>query len=207
MKKLYVDVETTGLDPKNHSIHQLCTILVEDGKTIETLDLKFSPSTKKLIDLRALKISGLTEEDVQSRDMTYEQAFMEFMKLLVRHCKPFDAQDKMFFCAYNAHFDKDFIVNFIQENQNMLTEKLANQKFLFGNFFWSNTMDIMVLASYAMASIRTKMNNFKLTTVYNTLRMMGLIDTDISKADAHDALFDVYMTMDIEKACVKLMQV
>ena len=61
----------------------------------------------------------------------------------------------------------------------------------FGSWFWSNSLDVMVLATYYLLDRRSKMENFRLATV---AREMGI---DIENEKLHDAFYDLYLTKSI----------
>lgn len=204
MKKLYIDVESTGLDKQKHSIHQISGSCYVENKNLGKFDLKFQPRPGCEYDESALEKTRLSKKELQNRKISYKKAFLMFLKILEKF--EVDKNDKIFFCAYNAHFDKDFIIQFFKDNEDFLPDNLKwwKGKFLFGKYFWSDCQDVLPLASYFLAPIRHKMKNFKLTTVYETMCYLDLIKVKdrIDTSNAHDALCDIKMTEQIEYVCL-----
>ena len=178
MKLFFYDLETTGLDSKIHGIHQISGKIVIDGETKETFDFKVAPNPYAVIDEEALKVAGVTKDEV----LAYEpmvNVYRKITKMLGRYVKKYDKKDKFFLVGYNnAHFDNEFFREFFRQN---------GDKF-FGSYFWSNSFDVMVLATPLLAEKRAEMPNFKLSTVAEALG----IEVD---ADAlHDAMYDIELT-------------
>ena len=67
---------------------------------------------------------------------------------------------------------------------------LQNGDNYFGSWFWSNSVDVMVLASQYLLAERPLMPNFKLSTV------AAQLGVSVSEDKLHDALYDVDLTRD-----------
>lgn len=63
----------------------------------------------------------------------------------------------------------------------------------FGSWFWSDAIDVMVLAAQALMEQRPMMKDFKLRTVAEQL---GIV---IEEERLHDAMYDIYLTHEIYK--------
>ena len=61
----------------------------------------------------------------------------------------------------------------------------------FGSYFWSNSIDVMVLATLRLLGVRPTMENFKLMTVAKT------VGVQIDESKLHDAMYDIYLTREI----------
>ena len=106
MLKVFIDTETTGLDPKKHGIIAMSyiiedeegNILEEDLITINTFKYraKYAPE--------ALEVNGYTVEQIQSFQSPKE-ALDIFDKALCKHSKG----EKYIIAAYNAKFDKEML--------------------------------------------------------------------------------------------------
>ena len=91
----------------------------------------------------------------------------------------FNKKDKFFLVGYNnAAFDNQFLRGFFLQNADKY----------FGSWFWANTLDVMVLATDYLMDIRPDMENFKLSTVAETLGVQ--VDGD----SLHNALYDIELT-------------
>ena len=181
MKIFYYDVETCGLNPRLHSIHQLSAIIEVDGKVMERLDYKIAPHPKSKIDSAALAICGVTEEQIRA----YPDASVQFHRLkatLLKYVDPFDKTDGFYRCGFNnAAFDNEFLRVFFD---------LAGDNSHF-TIFRSESFDVMVFAAHYLAPVRATMPSFKLHRVAKTLGI------EVDKERLHDALYDVELTKKI----------
>lgn len=53
--KIFYDLETTGLDERKSSIHQLSGSVEVNGELVESFDIRMSPHPKAVIEKAALK--------------------------------------------------------------------------------------------------------------------------------------------------------
>lgn len=175
MKVLFFDLETTGTLVNKHGIHQLSGSVVIDGETKESFDLRVQPNPKAEITQEALDVAGVTKEQILAYPPMGE-IYRKFTAMLDKYVSKYDKKDKFFLAGYNnASFDNQFLRAWFLQN---------NDKY-FGSYFWSNSIDIMVMATPYLASKRAEMENFKQGTVAKTLG----IQVDDSKL--HDALYDI----------------
>lgn len=107
------------------------------------------------------------------------QVYSEFVAMLEKYVDKYNKKDKFFLVGYNnAVFDNQFLRGFFLQNGDQY----------FGSWFWSNTIDVMVLASAYLATRRPDMENFKLSTVAKTLGV------DVESESLHNALYDINLT-------------
>ncbi|MDO5570997.1 MAG: 3'-5' exonuclease [Bacteroidales bacterium] len=175
MKLLFFDLETTGTLVNRHSIHQISGAVVINGELKETFDFRVRPNPKAQIEQQALDVCGVTVEQIMAYP-PMETVYRSFVALIGKYVDKYNKADKFFLAGFNnAAFDNQFLrAWFIQNGDNY-----------FGSWFWSNSIDVMVLATPYLAEKRSKMENFKQGTVAKTLG----IDVDDSKL--HDALYDI----------------
>ena len=179
MKYLYIDTETTGLNPKTCAIHQLSGIVTADGLT-EEFNLIMAPHDGAEISFSPHPYTDFvppdpaTFKDYPSQDDVY----LEFKELLKKYVDPFDTTDKFQIIGYNVQFDMDFLRQWF----------IRNGDDFIGSFFWFPPIDVMYLASIVLAGERHLLPNFRLSTVYEYV-----FPTD-PKFDAHDALADIRAT-------------
>lgn len=179
--KIFYDVETTGVNYRQHGIHQLSGLVEINGQVKERFNWYVKPNPKAKIDPEALAISGITEDDF---DMYPEMAdvFKEFKKLLDRYINRFDKTEKAWLVGYNNRgFDDDFLRAWFDQNGDNF----------FGSYFWSDSLDVMVLASQHLIPFRKIMPSFKLKRVAMQLG----IPVDESKL--HDSSYDIDLTRSI----------
>lgn len=178
MKYFFYDLETTGLNPAKNGIHQISGSIVIDGETKETFDFKVQPNPKAIIEQAALDVGGLTKDQVMAYEPMYD-CFSKLEAMLDKYIDRFDKKDKFFLVGYNnAAFDNQFFRGFFLQNGNRY----------FGSYFWSSSLDVMVLAANYLKDKRAEMENFKLSTV---AKFMGV---EVNDASLHDAMYDIYLT-------------
>lgn len=180
MKLLFFDLETTGTNPARHGIHQISGIVEIDGVEQERFDFKVRPNPKAEILDEALAVGGVTREEIDAYP-PMEEVYCKLVALLSRYVNKYNKTDKFFLVGYNnASFDNQFLRGFF----------LQNGDNYFGSWFWSNSVDVMVLASQYLLADRQLMPNFKLSTV---AAQLGVV---VSEDKLHDALYDVDLTRD-----------
>lgn len=181
MKLFFFDLETTGVNPAKNGIHQISGEIVIDGETKESFDFKVRPNPKAIIEDEALTVAGVTKEQILSYpEMSI--VYKEFISMLSKYVDKFNKKDKFFLVGYNnTSFDNQFLRGFfLQNNDNY-----------FGSWFWSNSYDVMVLATPFLADKRHEMENFKLSTVAKFL------DISVDESKLHDAGYDIFLTKSI----------
>jgi DNA polymerase III epsilon subunit-like protein len=111
-KVLWLDTETTGLNPKVHGLREV------DGVEKEKCVFKINPFTytsKKVeIDDYALSISGVTIEDLQGYERS-SYCFKEFCNILTKYVNTDDKKDVFMIAGYNVSFDVGFIKDWFRE--------------------------------------------------------------------------------------------
>lgn len=179
MKKLFFfDLETTGLDYTKHGIHQISGEIVINGVTKESFDFKVQPFAGSIIEEEALKVAGVTKDQILSYPPMNE-VYWQIVKMLSKYVDKYNRTDKFFLVGFNnSAFDNDFFRSFFDRN---------GDKY-FGSWFWSNSFDVMVLATPVLAEKRPLMPNFKLATV---AEWMGII---VDSEKLHDAGYDIFLT-------------
>lgn len=188
MRKLfYFDVETTGLDAKTNAIHQLSGAIEIDGKIVEKFNFKIKPFEGAVITEDALKIAGVTAEQINGYTPENE-VYSDFIAMLSKYCNRYDNKDKFFLVGFNnASFDNQFLREFF----------LRNNDDYFGSWFWSGSLDVFILATQKLIDVRHTMKDSKLRTVAETLGIK------IDESKLHDAMYDIELTYRIYKTCTK----
>ena len=177
-KLFFYDLETTGIKFWKNGIHQISGCIEVDGDVKEEFNFHVKPNPACVIEDEALKVSGVTLEQINAYsdiNVVYNQIKM----MLSKYINKYDKYDKFFLVGYNnAPFDNQFFrAFFVQNNDNY-----------FGSYFWSSAIDVMVLAANHLKNTRHTMEDFKLKTVANTLGVT------IDESKLHDALYDIYLT-------------
>lgn len=200
-KAIFVDLETTGLDPVKNAIVQIAgsmAVLTVDPHQMQIVDIKLGesfnfkvrPRFDDEIDPKALEVIGKTEEDLMAYPKSIEVK-RNFTALLNRYVKPRNPKDKIFFIGYNANFDYSFLYSwFLKHEDNYLN-----------SYFFTPAWDVMALAAPMLMRHRGALKNFKLETVGGLLRCLP---QDIEEGEqAHDAMYDIKVTANIFHKCSK----
>lgn len=113
-KVLYLDVETTGLNPSKCSIIQLAGIIEIDGEEKEIFNILMRPFEGSEISEEALNINGRTREEIEKFDCPIK-GYNQFKDICLKYVDKFNSDDKLFLVAHNISFDFDFLVNHAQK--------------------------------------------------------------------------------------------
>jgi len=186
MKKVFFDLETTGVKHWRNGVHQLAGVIEIDGIVTDTFNYKVKPYEKADIEDEALAIANITREDLENyRPM--KEVYNEFVKLLGKHVDKFDKKDKFWLIGFNnASFDNQFLRAWFV--QNATTPKEADYGNYYGSWFWANPIDVYVLASHKLMNERAEMTDFQLRTV---VKKLGY---PVIEEKLHDALYDIELT-------------
>lgn len=178
MKLFFFDLETTGINPARNGIHQISGEIVIDGDVKEKFDFHVCPNPKATIDPAALEVAGVTKEQILAYP-SMDNVYHELVTLLSKYVDQYDRNDKFFLVGYNnTSFDNNFLRGFFLQNDDKY----------FGSWFWSNSIDVMVLATQYLMDKRAEMENFKLSTVADFLKI------HVEKNDLHSANYDIALT-------------
>lgn len=188
-KFLWLDVETTGLDPKANTVHQVAGQIVINGRTEEEFNLQMVPMATKKVEKEALAVSSLTIEEVNNRDLLSTEAYEQFNNMLCQYVDKYNKNDKFVFCAYNAGFDAGFMNEWYMDNGN---------QYFFGLCHGGAYIDPLQMALLAeiKAGKRLFLPNRKLATVAKAL--------GVKLDNAHDALADIVATREVFKKLWKM---
>jgi DNA polymerase III alpha subunit (gram-positive type) len=178
MKLLYLDTETTGVNPIDHSLHQV-SMIYEDQIGTQEFDFKIKPY--KDIFSPALKKGEIYIETLNQYP-DQRESFSEFLTTLDSLVDSRDPRDKLFLIGYNISFDEQFIRQWFHDNDNNF----------YGSYFWNPSIDVMTLAMNRLMFKRSLMPNFKLETV---CQMFNIYNT----GQQHEGMNDVIMTRKLHK--------
>jgi len=175
MKKIYIDLETTGLRSSSCAIHQVSG-MIEVGSGSWTFDYKVKPHPDALYE-QGWDVGGVTRDEVENYTLSHLDFHRDFTKLLATHVNKFDKTDKLFWIGYNSRFDEDFM--------RALFRRCGDN--FFGSYFWTPSLCVMNKAAFDLAPVRNTLPNFQLSTVYQ-----HYFDEEL--AGAHDGLSDILAT-------------
>jgi len=180
MKKvLFLDLETTGLDPDKHGIVQLAFIAEIDGQVVEEKLWNINPGEYVEYDPKALEINGLTLAQIQTFQ-PYEEVYLDVINFLGRHVDRFNKYDKFIINGYNVEFDIGFLKKlFLQDGERY-----------FNSWFDYKSIDVFALVKILdIEGLRQRNKNQKLTTICE--------NEGVSLVNAHDALADIRATREL----------
>lgn len=181
MKVLFYDLETTGLNPAKNSIHQIAGIFFQDGELIKEFEIKLQPNPKAQIEQEALDLKNLTIDDLMNRQ-SFREGYEELIRYLSGWCDKYNKKDKIELIGYNNRtFDDQFFRGLFLQNDDKY----------FGSWFHQQTRDVNVLAVECLSPFRDEIESFKLTSIAKYL------DIEVDEAQAHDALYDVRLTVSV----------
>jgi DNA polymerase-3 subunit epsilon len=180
-KLLFYDLETTGTKYWKNGIHQISGAVVIDGQIKEVFDFKVRPNENALIEEEALKVGNVTKEEIMAYP-TMKEVYSQIITMLSKYVDKFDKKDKFHLIGYNnASFDNQFFRAFFVQNNDVY----------FGSWFWSDSIDVMVMASFKLRKVRHELVDFKQSTV---AKFLGI---EIDEAKLHDAKYDI-------EICIKI---
>jgi len=180
MKRIFIDTETTGLDPKKHGVIELAGLVEVNDKPVEEFSFKVRPFPDDVIDREAMKIHGTTEEEVRQW-LPPVKAHESLIETLGRYVDRYEKTDKFHLIGYNAYFDVGMMREWFAKN---------NDKY-FGAWFFHPPLDVMILAAYALREERPRIPNFSQTTVAEHLGI------SVDKEKVHGALYDATLAKKI----------
>ena len=93
-KFVVLDVETTGLNPDQHRIVEICLLTVENGEVLEVWSTRFNPEGP----VGKTEIHGITDEDVKNAPF-FRDSLQEIQKRI----------KDVVLVAHNARFDLAFL--------------------------------------------------------------------------------------------------
>lgn len=180
-KILFIDTETTGLNPELHGIHQLSAILVINDKIISDFKSNVQPHPSARVDSRALGIAGVTYNQLSSYP-TMEYVFGEFQAFLSQYTDP-SGQERIYIAGYNSQaMEGPFMRQWYKHN---------GVEQMFRSHFHSATLDLMTLSAKHYMDKGIHPVSYSLE---NMARLSG-IPYDVSRL--HDAEYDNHLAIEL----------
>ena len=179
--KVFLDLETTGVNPRKHSVHQISGLVEIDDKIVEEFNYYTQPHPKAKYEPAALRIAGKTEEELKSYP-PMKEVHKIFTTMLSKYVDKYNPKNKAFIAGFNNKAFDDFFIR-------AWFEQCGDE--FFGSWFYPDTLDVMVLASEYLLYRRAQMPSFKLKRVAIELGM------EVIKERLHDSSYDVELTRQI----------
>jgi DNA polymerase III alpha subunit (gram-positive type) len=173
MTHFFVDIETTGLNPKIHGIFSISIRVRVDDQLVESktihMDTTAYPWDSKAWEMHQYVIPTLN-------GVTQNAGVYEFLAI----CQKYTINEKAFMVAYNASFDFDFIHEWLRVNHIKIYD-----------FFYSVPICVMHLANYRFQKHRAQLPNMKLTTICAGLNIPLEAHNSDSDIDATIKVYDL----------------
>lgn len=185
MKLLFMDTETTGVDPSIHGLTQIAGIVdevdVKNGilvpNEIGRFNFKCKPFDKKQVSLKALEVQGTTLDELKTR-LEPKSVYTDLISLFDSQVDQYDREDKFMLIGQNPKFDYDFVNQWFKDN---------------GNIYFYAYVD------YHLIDISV------FTTTWKLLKRMDIVNTKLETVakyfdialKAHDAMNDIVATREI----------
>ncbi len=176
-KVLYLDTETTGINPVTNDVIHFAFGIEINGELVETVEFKSQPFSYENINLESLTVNNTTIELLKTYPNPSETC-TKILQFFCKYCNQYDKSDKFYPAGYNLHFDLDFISNFFIKN---------NYKY-FGAFCNWKRIDLLPFLYKMDLMDQIALSNYKLATV---CEHYGI------PIKAHDALSDLLATREL----------
>lgn len=179
MKILFIDTETTGLEPGKHAVIQIAGIIEIDGEVKEEFNFFASPHPGQLYEARALEVNKRTIEEIKGFPPPLE-TYDALKKIFSKYVSPYtkDVRQRFVIAGHNVAFDYAMMEAFWQKC---------------GDRYWYSWVDFRGLDTVTATALfqaagRISLPNFKLETVANSLNI---------PLKAHNAMDDIRATREI----------
>ncbi len=182
-KVLYLDCETTGLDPTKNDIIQLAMIVEIDGVVKGEYNFKCQPFSYDNIETDALLTHGIKIDEIKKFPPPLEM-FADLEGVFDEHVDRFNKADKFLPAGYNTVFDLNFLAQFFSKSK-------PEDRYGIGSFIKWSPFDLLAHLRNKAFVNGTELENFKLETV---AKAHGI------ELAAHDALADIRATRELCKA-------
>lgn len=176
-KILWLDVETTGLNPKVNSIIDLGAIIEIDNKIEGLIRLQPKPFKDDPIENKALEVNKITRKELSERTFSQEDFVITLRDKLSLSVNKFNKNDKFVIAGYNVGFDTDFLRQAFYRTKD---------KYYGSWFFWPSIDVQCEVAKAILGGLLCK--NYQLETICKYYNI---------PIEAHSALEDIKATRDL----------
>ncbi len=182
-KLLFIDTETGGLDPDEHSLLSLAMVVWDDMKITDSTEILINDGQLK-VTKEALSINNINIEEHKKQAITPSEA-VEKMIDFIR--KNFPEKRKITVAGHNVHFDIDF-----------LKVLLNNTGINFSHYFSHRIIDTssILYYLYLSGSIKQKATSSDEAFLLFEIKVNG----------RHTALGDAIATAELFNKLISLMQ-
>jgi oligoribonuclease len=147
MKLLWVDIETTGLDPKKSHILEVAMIVTEDFSIIDEFSVVISyPNLEEIIRLCNPKVFDMHKannlwKEVANSDISLEDARVQILGFIEKHFPNYEQgyNNMPIIAGSNPTFDRDFIIYYFYGFNNIFHYRVFDMNTLY--MFFGNKKD------------------------------------------------------------------
>jgi len=184
---LYIDVETTGLDPLRHGVHQLAVLFVIDGEIVDRVGYRIAPYQSCQFDPKALEISGVSEEKIACGDS--ERIVMRDLSYRLRRVRygTKTRSDRWSPVGYNVGFDMGFFKELV----------MRTDMFRYSDLMTHRQVDVLQLVRNMQAAGMIGSKSAKLSDICAEFGV---------ELDAHDAMNDIEATFVLHRKLLNIIR-
>jgi len=183
IKRLYLDVETTGLDAEACGLTQMACVLEIDGKEVMSANFDIRPFEGAEVTKKALEVTGKSYDEVMNYPRE-EVQFKIFLEMLKTYIDPMTYGDDFTLIAYNAEFDQNFMIAWF--------DRMGKK---YSNYINYRKVDPHAFLRILHVEGLANLSSYKLLDVYK-----AIFDEEF---DAHDADADIKATIRVHKYLVE----
>jgi len=183
IKRLYLDVETTGLDHELCGLTQVAFVIEIDGREMASANFNVRPFEGAEVHKKALEVTGKTYDEVMSYPRE-DEVFATMLVMLKEYINPMIYGDDFTLIAYNAEFDQNFMIAWFGR----MGKKYAN-------YINYRKVDPLALLRILHVEGMANLPGYKLIEVYKAIFN--------EEFEAHDADADIKATIRVHKYLVE----
>lgn len=181
---IWIDIETTGLNPQRHALVQVAGIVEVDGVMGERWNLRLRPDINAEIDETALAINGLTREKMAEHPYSAAEGCEMLRGILSKY-------ERYIIAGWRVHFDVRFLCALFDMHGDFPDFEAQRIRY--------PLLDVAPLAVAWLAEKNAlhKFSPFTLGNVADYLRVMPM-------GELHDADTDVMLTRGVYRKLLGL---
>jgi len=184
LKLLFIDTETTGLNPRKNAVIQIAGFVDIDGQIKEEFNLSCRPFKGDLLTAKALQVVGKSVKDLEALPEPSE-AYRSLIEMFASYIDKYNKLDKFYMVGQNASFDYDFMQRFFEKNND----------YYFHAYVDYHKVDLIAITMILKLAGRLKgLENMKLRTLKQYFKI---------KSPDHDAYADIKVTREIFQIYLK----
>lgn len=177
MKLLFLDTETTGVDPLKNGVVQIAGIVDIDGEVVEEFELKCRPFPGQTYTMEALKVIEKTIDELKAYPDPRE-TFNTLLKIFQKYIDRYNKNDKFNLVGQCPRFDYDMLDAWFKNN---------GERYFYA-YIQYHLIDLVAATALFRAAGKIQVPNMKLETMS---KYFGI------PHKAHDALEDIRVTRKI----------